>query len=81
MSTDLYMTCDISVRLTKRVEAAGSRPSIGTRASTVVATIVTVEALEKSAADNRSCKEKYSALTRYRLRRLSIKEMHHEMVW
>jgi hypothetical protein len=40
-----------------------------------------MEALEKGAADNRSCKEKYSALTRYRLRRMSIKEMHQEMVW
>ncbi len=74
------MTCNISVCLTGRVGPAGSRPSIGTRASTVVETIVTMEALEKGAADNRSCNEKYSALTRYRLRRLSIKEMHHEMV-
>ena len=67
------MTRDISVRLTRRFVTAGSRPSIGTRASTVVvAMIVTMEALENGAADNRSCKEKYSALTRYRLRRLSI---------
>ena len=40
-----------------------------------------MEALEIGAADNRSCKKKYSALTRYRLRRLSINERHHEMVW
>ena len=35
-----------------------------------------MEALENGAADNRSCKDKYSALTRYRLRRLSINENH-----
>ena len=35
-----------------------------------------MEALENSAADNRSCNEKYSVLTRYWLRRLSINEKH-----
>ena len=40
-----------------------------------------MKALENGAADNRSCKEKYSELTRYRLRRLSINERHHDMVW
>ena len=48
------MTCDISVRLTERVGAAGSRPSIGTRASTVVATIVTMEALQTIEAARKS---------------------------
>ena len=31
-----------------------------------------MEALENGAADNRSCKKKYSRLNRYRLKRLSI---------
>ena len=36
-----------------------------------------MEALENGTADNRSYnKEKYSALTRYRLRRLSINKKH-----
>ena len=37
----------------------------------------TMMAIENGAVDNRSCKEKYSVLTRYRLRRLSINEKHH----
>ena len=37
----------------------------------------TMEALENNAADNRSCNEKYSALTRKGLRRLSISQKHH----
>ena len=52
------MTHDISVRLTRRVGTAGSRPSINTRASIVVVTmIVTIAAMDITVFGTDTAKE------------------------